>query len=152
MFVWSLILSAYIVYRRKRPQLHQASKYKMPGGVAMCYACLAFFAFVLVLLSLQPDTREALLATPAWFVLLALGYAWKGRRGSSGRRCLRAAPEEQHAAHHEERCSEKVHRRIPDFIESVDPLVLGTRITVVGVKDLHRALSCTVYCSQPLYG
>jgi D-serine/D-alanine/glycine transporter len=84
MFVWSLILSAYIVYRRKRPQLHQASKYKMPGGVAMCYACLAFFAFVLVLLSLQPDTREALLATPAWFVLLALGYAWKGRRGSSG--------------------------------------------------------------------
>src|SRR3546814_6484433 len=35
MFVWSLILFAYIAYRRKRPQLHEASTYTMPGGVAM---------------------------------------------------------------------------------------------------------------------
>ncbi|TAM60862.1 MAG: D-serine/D-alanine/glycine transporter [Rhodanobacter sp.] len=80
MFVWSLILCAYIAYRRRRPQLHLASKYKMPGGVFMCWVCLAFFVFVLGLLALQPDTREALLASPAWFVLLALGYAWKGRK------------------------------------------------------------------------
>jgi D-serine/D-alanine/glycine transporter len=80
MFVWSLILVAYIAYRRNRPQLHQASKYKMPGGVWMCYACLAFFAFVLVLLTLQADTRQALFASPVWFVLLAAGYAWKGRK------------------------------------------------------------------------
>jgi D-serine/D-alanine/glycine transporter len=80
MFVWSLILSAYIAYRRKRPHLHEASDYKMPGGVFMCWVCLAFFVFVLVLLSLQPDTRQALLASPAWFVLLAVSYAWRGRR------------------------------------------------------------------------
>ncbi|MHB1273745.1 MAG: D-serine/D-alanine/glycine transporter [Rhodanobacter sp.] len=80
MFVWSLILCAYIAYRRRRPQLHLASKYKMPGGVFMCWVCLAFFVFVLGLLALQPDTREALLASPAWFVLLALGYVWKGRK------------------------------------------------------------------------
>ena len=79
MFVWSLILAAYIAYRRQRPHLHQASKYKMPGGVVMCYVCLAFFAFVVVLLTLQADTREALLASPFWFVLLALAYAWKRR-------------------------------------------------------------------------
>ena len=79
MFVWSLILAAYIAYRRQRPHLHQASKYKMPGGVWMCYVCLAFFAFVVVLLTLQTDTREALLASPFWFVLLALAYAWKQR-------------------------------------------------------------------------
>jgi D-serine/D-alanine/glycine transporter len=36
--------------------------------------------FVLVLLSLQPDTREALIASPVWFVLLGIGYLWKGRR------------------------------------------------------------------------
>jgi D-serine/D-alanine/glycine transporter len=82
MFVWSLILCAYIAYRRKRPHLHAASKYKMPGGVFMCWVCLAFFVFVLVLLSLQPDTRAALIASPLWFVLLGLGYAWKGRRAS----------------------------------------------------------------------
>jgi len=80
MFVWSLILFAYMAYRRKRPQLHEASIYKMPGGVFMCWVCLAFFVFVLVLLSLQPDTREALIASPVWFVLLGIGYAWKGRR------------------------------------------------------------------------
>jgi len=77
MFVWSLILFAYIAYRRKRPHLHEASKYKMPGGVFMCWACLAFFVFVLVLLTLQADTRAALMASPVWFVLLAIGYAVK---------------------------------------------------------------------------
>ncbi|MEO8747253.1 MAG: D-serine/D-alanine/glycine transporter [Rhodanobacter sp.] len=76
-FVWSLILVAYIAYRRKRPQQHHVSKYQMPGGVWMAYACLAFFAFVVFLLTLQADTREALLASPVWFGLLALGYAWK---------------------------------------------------------------------------
>lgn len=80
MFVWSLILCAYMAYRRKRPQQHASSAYKMPGGVFMCWVCLAFFAFVLVLLCLQADTRAALLASPVWFVLLAIGYALKGRR------------------------------------------------------------------------
>ncbi len=84
MFVWSLILFAYMAYRRQRPQLHEASIYKMPGGVFMCWACLAFFVFVLVLLSLQPDTREALIASPVWFVLLGIGYLWKGRRARRG--------------------------------------------------------------------
>ncbi|HEY4146010.1 D-serine/D-alanine/glycine transporter [Pinirhizobacter sp.] len=79
MFVWSLILFAYMAYRRKRPHLHEASKYKMPGGVFMCWACLVFFVFVLVLLTLQADTRAALMASPVWFVLLAIGYAVKKR-------------------------------------------------------------------------
>jgi len=79
MFVWSLILCAYIVYRRRRPQLHAASHFKMPGGVFMCYVCLAFFAFVLVLLTLQEDTLHALLASPVWFLILAVGYALKRR-------------------------------------------------------------------------
>ena len=80
MFVWSLILCAYMAYRRQRPQQHADSAYKMPGGVVMCWVCLAFFAFVLVLLCLQSDTRAALLASPVWFVLLGIGYAWKQRR------------------------------------------------------------------------
>lgn len=56
----------------------------MPGGVLMCYVCLAFFAFVIVLLTLQDDTRQALLASPVWFLLLAIGYAVK-RRGNRQR-------------------------------------------------------------------
>jgi D-serine/D-alanine/glycine transporter len=83
MFVWSLILCSYIVYRRRRPQLHAASRFKMPGGVFMCGVCLAFFVFVLVLLTLQPDTLYALAISPLWFLLLGLGYAAKRLIGGS---------------------------------------------------------------------
>lgn len=86
MFVWSLILLSYIAYRRRRPGLHAASRYRMPGGVAMCWACLAFFAAILVLLCLEPDTRQALAVTPLWFVLLGLAYRAMLRRqgGAAG--------------------------------------------------------------------
>ena len=62
MFVWSLILLSYLAYRRHRPALQAASRFKMPGGRGMAWACLAFFAFVLVLLALEHDTRQALIA------------------------------------------------------------------------------------------
>lgn len=74
MFVWTLILLSYLKYRKHRAALHQTSNYKMPGGRFMCFVCLAFFAFILVLLSLEDDTRAALLVTPIWFVLLAVTY------------------------------------------------------------------------------
>ncbi|WP_341676244.1 D-serine/D-alanine/glycine transporter [Niveibacterium sp. SC-1] len=92
MFVWSIILLSYIAYRKKRPQLHAASHFKMPGGVAMCWACLAFFVFVLGLLTLQEDTRIALFVTPAWFLILGLGYAFvKMRRRSAATRVAPSA-------------------------------------------------------------
>jgi D-serine/D-alanine/glycine transporter len=73
-FVWSIILASYLAFRRRRPQLHEASKYRMPGGVPMVWVVFAFFAFVLWALTTQPDTLLALLVTPVWFVLL--GAAW----------------------------------------------------------------------------
>ncbi len=73
-FVWSIIMVSYIVYRRQEPAAHAASAYKMPGGVPMCYAVLVFFAFILVLLTREADTRQALMVTPVWFVIL--GIAW----------------------------------------------------------------------------
>jgi D-serine/D-alanine/glycine transporter len=80
MFVWSLILVAYMAYRKNRPELHAVSSYKMPGGVFMCWACLVFFAFVLVLLALESDTRQALIASPVWFAILGIGYALRRRK------------------------------------------------------------------------
>ncbi|WP_199137137.1 D-serine/D-alanine/glycine transporter [Delftia sp. ASV31] len=82
MFVWSLILLSYMAYRRQRAALHEASRYKMPGGVAMCWACLVFFASILGLLTLQADTRQALVVTPAWFALLAIAYQFVRRQAS----------------------------------------------------------------------
>nr|WP_280109513.1 amino acid permease [Bartonella queenslandensis] len=48
-FVWSIILISYIVYRRSRPLQHSVSPYKMPGGVIMCWTLLVFFAFIIYL-------------------------------------------------------------------------------------------------------
>ncbi len=86
MFVWSLILLSYISYRKHRPNLHQQSRYRMPGGVWMCWLCLAFFAAIIVLLSLETDTRQALVVTPLWFVLLGGAYVWMRMRMQDDRR------------------------------------------------------------------
>lgn len=83
MFVWSIILCSYMVYRKQRPHLHEKSIYKMPFGKLMCWVCLAFFAFVIVLLTLEADTHQALMVTPIWFVILGLGWMFIRKRRST---------------------------------------------------------------------
>ena len=56
------------MYRKQRPHLHEKSIYKMPLGKLMCWVCMALFALVLVLLTLEDDTRQALIVTPLWFI------------------------------------------------------------------------------------
>ena len=73
-FVWSIILASYLAFRRRRPELHDSSKFKMPGGIPMVFVVYAFFAFVIWALTTQSDTLEALLVTPLWF--LVLGVVW----------------------------------------------------------------------------
>lgn len=86
MVVWAYILVAYIVYRRRNPQLHAASVFKMPGGVAMAVVVLVFFAGMVGVLTLENDTRSALLATPVWFLILGAGWWFSGgARGAASR-------------------------------------------------------------------
>ncbi|KQN56770.1 D-serine/D-alanine/glycine transporter [Erwinia sp. E602] len=80
MFVWTIILCSYLAYRKKHPQRHAESAYKMPLGKLMCWVCMAFFAFVIVLLTLEDDTRQALMVTPLWFLLLAVGWFMRNRK------------------------------------------------------------------------
>ncbi len=80
MFVWSMILISYIVYRRRRPDLHEQSSFPMPGGVAMCYVVLAFFGFLVWAFTQKSDTLQALLVTPVWFVILGVVWAVIRRR------------------------------------------------------------------------
>lgn len=80
MVVWAMILVAYLRYRRTRPQLHAASVFKMPAGMVMSWVVLAFFAAMVVVLLLEPDTRAALLTTPIWFAILGIVWFVRVRR------------------------------------------------------------------------
>jgi len=79
MFVWSMILISYLAYRKKRPRMYEASKFKMPGGrtgsIVMCYVVLAFFVFLVCVFTQRDDTLKALLVTPVWFGVLTIGWA-----------------------------------------------------------------------------
>ncbi|MDR1387747.1 MAG: amino acid permease [Propionibacteriaceae bacterium] len=77
-FVWALIIVAYLLYRKRRPELHAASKYKMPLGPAMCWIVLAFLAAMIVILALDEETLTALAVSPVWFIILIV--AWLIRR------------------------------------------------------------------------
>ncbi len=74
MFVWTIFMISYVVYRRTRPEKAAASTFRMPGGVFMVYVVLAFFVFILWALTTQPDTLTALLVTPIWFALLVVAW------------------------------------------------------------------------------
>jgi len=79
-FVWSIIMVSYLVYRRRNADLHEASTYKMPAGIPLTYVVLFFFVVMLGILALEPDTRIALMFTPIWFIVLGLIYAVQRRR------------------------------------------------------------------------
>ena len=86
-FSWGMILVAYLVYRHKRPDLHEQSTFKMPAGVARLDQP-AVFAFSIFIMIFDPDTLKALMATPLWFV--ALWLFWKINRSGKGKRSWRS--------------------------------------------------------------
>lgn len=79
-FIWTLILVAYLVYRKKNPALHKTSTFKMPWGIPLSILCIAFFVFVIVLLAFEEDTLMALSLMPIWFAWLTLVYVLKYRK------------------------------------------------------------------------
>ncbi len=93
MFVWTIFLCSYLVYRRTRKDKVAASTFRMPGGVFMVYVVLAFFVFVLWALTTQPDTLTALLVTPD--LVRAAVRAWLFVRKSPNHLARHAA----HIAH-----------------------------------------------------
>ena len=72
--VWLMIMWSYIVYYKTRPELHAKSTFKLPGGLATCWIVIAFFVSMIYVLSLEADTRQALLVSPLWFIILIVSY------------------------------------------------------------------------------
>ncbi|MDC9588285.1 amino acid permease [Xenorhabdus sp. XENO-10] len=82
-YSWCMILLAYLAYRKKRPDLHKKSIYKMPMGIPMTWCTLIFFAFTVVIMIFDYDTRMALYGTPVWFVVLEI--LWRRRKNKQQR-------------------------------------------------------------------
>lgn len=72
--VWLMIIWSYIVYYKTRPELHAKSTFKMPGGLVTCWIVIVFFISTIFVLALEDDTRQALMVSPLWFVLLIISY------------------------------------------------------------------------------
>ncbi|RIP37159.1 amino acid permease [Staphylococcus gallinarum] len=73
-FLWTLITIAYYRYTKQRPDLHEQSSFKLPGGSKMAICIIAFFIFIFGVLLVNPDTRIGVLLAPLWLIVLALMY------------------------------------------------------------------------------
>lgn len=83
-YSWCMILIAYLAYRKKRPDLHKKSIYKMPMGIPMTWCTLLFFVFTVVIMVFDYDTRIALYGTPVWFVILEILWRMRKNREQQG--------------------------------------------------------------------
>jgi len=73
-FIWAIIIVCHLRYHKTNPELAAKSKFKMPLYPIANYIILAFFAFVIVVLALNEETRVALFVTPVWFIMLGVIY------------------------------------------------------------------------------
>ncbi len=76
-FIWGMIVFTHMRYRKSRPELAAKSTFKLPLFPLTNYLVFLFLAFVLFVLALAPDTREALIFSPLWFIVLLGIYHFK---------------------------------------------------------------------------
>lgn len=81
-YIWAVITICHLKYRKNHPELAAKNTFKMPLYPVMNYIILAFFAFVLVTLALNDETRVALFVTPVWFIMLTVIYKLQNREKS----------------------------------------------------------------------
>lgn len=97
LFTWGSIVVSYIVYRRRFPERHSESRFRLPFSRVMPWLVLAFFAFIVVSLLLGEDTRPPFLAMPFWFLLLAALWQLRKRKLlTEGRPLAEAVPTTPH--------------------------------------------------------
>ena len=92
-YIWSMILFAYIAYRKRLPQAHDLSAFKMPMANFMPYVILGFFVLVIYTLTLSNDTRVALYVLPLWFLVLGLLYWFRTRRSTNQKKLIESFKE-----------------------------------------------------------
>lgn len=91
LFTWGSIVVSYIIYRRRYPEKHAASKFKMPLAAVAPWLVLGFFVFIAGTLLYGEDTRPPFLAMPVWFLILTVLWQLRKRRLLKEGRPLTAA-------------------------------------------------------------
>ena len=72
MAVWTIITVAYLLYLGRRPELHAASRFRLPGGAFSAWVVIAFMAIMCVILSLERETLLGLVASGVWLVAITV--------------------------------------------------------------------------------
>ena len=85
LLIWSLILLSYFAYRKKYPERHLKSPFRLPWGKPMAWLALLFFGFILWTQDQNLELRGSLWGLPAWLGLIALGYRFGIRTSGSKR-------------------------------------------------------------------
>lgn len=80
LFIWGMIVFTHGKYRKQNPEKVAKSKFKLHLFPYSSYIIYAFLAFVLVVLAMAADTREALIFSPVWFIVLLVIYHVKFER------------------------------------------------------------------------
>ena len=78
MGVWVVIVVSYLVYLRRRPELHKVSRFKSPGGALGAWVVLAFMGCMGVILAMWDDTRPGLVYSLIWIAFI-VGAAFANR-------------------------------------------------------------------------
>lgn len=75
LWVWAVIVLVQMKFRQELTPEQQAKLvYPMPGYPVINWLCLAFLAFVAVVMCFDPDTLVAMIVGPIWLVLLIGAY------------------------------------------------------------------------------
>ena len=75
LFIWVMIVSGYVAFRRRRPEAFAASTFRLPGGYFSVGIIYLFIAAMLVVLALDKSTFHAMIASALWLGALGLvGY------------------------------------------------------------------------------
>ena len=90
LFTWGTITVSYIIYRKRFPERHATSGFKMPLSRFAPWMVIAFFVFIAGTLMFGEDTRLPFLATPVWFIVLAVLWHLRKRKLQSEGRPLTA--------------------------------------------------------------
>lgn len=82
LFMWSLIMVAYIRYYKNHRESHEKSIFKLPLPNITPWVVLAFFVFIVVTIAMDSSQVLKLALTSVWFIILAIGWqVQKKRRG-----------------------------------------------------------------------